>query len=506
VHPRPCSTTVPRSARGEGDDHGAHGQPRPGHARSGRPLGPDQPETKQDDHTGRPPGPPDAPSDPSDELLNRIKEGARGSARQAEDLDDERGYVIRIDNLITGGSFRVAGDFVGGDKEVRGAGGTADGEAIAGLAASLELEKLEAVFVEPTWHSRAARILDQQRLVVLRGPAGSGRRAMALHLLKGQDAKRVVELSPDTEPAKLATYPFARQFGYLIDTLLPEPAKQLSSFMLRRLGAVLGDRNSHLVLTIDHRPEVPPDAAHEYLVDCVDMPDGAAMLERHLDWYLRGTGASPGEHLEVGVAGVVEYLRLHPRPASVDRLARLLRPVAMGKGELAAALRQAGKVPGEQVASIFADDPDLPQWSLVVALAVLHRASYQTVLSAAELLAEHLQPDEEDGGKPAAWNPGIPRLQRVSQAKARLVDDQEMTQFGLVRVERVEFEHPELQPVVLDHIWQRYDQLRRPLLDWPGELGREDDREMQIGVATAVGYLLSNAFRHLFNEVLLPGR
>jgi hypothetical protein len=77
-------------------------------------------------------------------------------------------------------------------------------------------------------------------------------------------------------------------------------------------------------------------------------------------------------------------------------------------------------------------------------------------------------------------------------------------QYGSIRVERLEFEHPELQPAVLDHVWHRYDQLRRPLLDWLRELGEKDAWEVRLGAATALGYLLPHAFRHLFNEVLLP--
>jgi hypothetical protein len=433
-----------------------------------------------------------------------IEERTRGAAGPAEGIADEHRFVVQIGNLITGGSFRVAGDVVGGDQTAPGApAAVGDGEAIAGLSAALELEKLEAVFVEPAEYPRAARILAEQRLVVLRGPAGNGKRAMALHLLMRQGARRVVELSPDTEPAKLAVYPFAGEFGYLVDTLLPEPARQLSGFLLRRLGAVLRERNSHLVLTIDHRPEVPPEVARDCLVDCLDVPDREAMLRRHLAWYLRGTAAG-GELPDVGHDEVRRYLRLHPRPVSVDRLARLLRPVVLGEGDLDAALRQAGNVPSEQAASIFAGDPDLEQWSLIVAVAVLHGASYQTVLRAAEQLALHLRRGLQHGGRPVAWDPGVPRLQRIGQAKARLVDDQEMLQYGLVQVERVEFEHPELQPAVLDHLWQRYDQLRRPLLEWLRKLGDEPDRDVQIGAATALGYLLPHAFRHLFNEVLWP--
>jgi hypothetical protein len=466
-------------------------------------TGPGKPETKPEGDGGRPsPGPSDRPSDL---LGKRIEERTRGAPGQAEGIADERKFVLQVENLITGGSFRVAGDFVGGEKTVRDArAAAAEGEAVAGLSAGLELEKLEAVFVEPAEHPRAIRILREQRLVVLRGPASNGKRALALHLLKAEGARRVVELGPDTDPAKLATYPFAGQFGYLIDTLLPESARQLTSFMLRRLGAVLGDRNSYLVLTIDLRPDIPLDAARDYLVDCLDVPDPAAMLRRHLAWYLRGTAAGSGERMEVGHDEVAEYLRLHPRPVSVDRLARLLRPVVLGQGTLATALQQASSDPGEQAASIFAGDLDLSQWSLVVALAVLHGASYQTVLRAAEQLASRLRRDLQHGGRLASWEPGIPRLQRISQARARLVDDQEMLQYGLVQVERVVFEHPELQPAVLDHVWRRYDQLRRPLLEWLRELGGEADRELQIGAATAVGYLLPHAFRHLYNEVLWP--
>jgi hypothetical protein len=490
-------TSTPIESPGGPSPQGPQDHPRPDQ----------QPPTGPDGDRQGPQAPDDKASDArsSDPLGKLIEERARGAPGQAEGIAHDRRFIVQIGNLITGGSFRVAGDILGGDKTVPDTDAApAVGEAVAGLSAALELEKLEAVFVEPDEYPRAARILGEQRLVLLRGPAGNGKRAMALHLLMRQGARRVIELSPETEPAKLATYPFAAQFGYLIDTLLPELARQLSSFMLRRLGAGLSDRNSYLILTIDQGPEVPPEVARDHLVDCQDVPDPEAMLRRHLAWYLRGTIAGSGEHPEVGHAEVTEYLRLHPRPVSVDRLARLLRPVVLGEQDFATALRQARSVPSEQAASIFASDPDLAQWSLIVAVAVLHSASYQTVLGAAEQLVVRLRHDLKHGGRREAWEPGIPRLQRISQAKARLVDDREMVQYGSIQVERVEFEHPELQPAVLDHVWQRYDQLRRPLLDWLRELGEEDAPEVRIGAATALGYLLPHAFRHLFNEVLLP--
>ena len=326
---------------------------------------------------------------------------------------------------------------------------------------------------------------------------------MALHLLKHQGARRVVELSPDTEPTSLATYRFAREYGYMIDSISLEPAKQLSSFMLRQLSAVLRDHDSYLVVTIRHWPSSSPKVAREHLVDCVDAPDRAIMLKHHLDWYLHGSVFNADGRPELGEDAVLEYLRMHPGPTSVDRLAQLLRPVVLGERELTIALRQAGSVPTEQAASIFANDPDLQQWSFNVALAVLHSASYQAVLNAAELLGEHLHATE-DSDKSESWNPGIPRAQRLRQAKAKLINDNEMLQYGLVQVERVEFEYPELQSAVLDHVWQRYDQLRAPLLAWLRELGANDSREVQVGTATAVGYLLAHAFRHLFNTVIWP--
>jgi hypothetical protein len=458
-------------------------------------------DSKQDGDGERPPGPRESPPDAGDDLSKKIVEATQGAAQQAEDISER--LTGQINALISGGTFHIAGDFVSGSKGVSSSGATTDGDAITGLSASLELEKLETVFVEPAEHQQAKHILGQQHLVVLGGSAGIGKRAMALHLLQDQGTKRVVELSPDTDPASLATYRFARQYGYMIDSMSLEPAKQLSSFMLRRLSAVLRDHNSYLVATIRHWPGVSPKVAREYLVDCVDAPDRAVMLKHHLDWYLRGTEFNADGRPELGEDVVLDYLRMHPGPASVDRLAQLLRPVVLGQRDLAIALRQAGSVATEQAASIFANDPDLQQWSFNVALAVLHGASYQTVLNAAEVLAGHLHPTE-GSDKTKSWNPGIPRAQRLSQAKARLINDDEMLQYGLVQVERVEFECPELQSAVLDHVWQRYDQLRTPLLDWLRELGADDTREVQVGTATAVGYLLTHAFRHLFNTLIWP--
>jgi hypothetical protein len=410
-------------------------------------------------------------------------------------------------------------------------------------------EDLHEVYVRPEEHARARQALAEHRLVVLRGRTGSGRNAMARHLLLHElGVEQLDKLRPDTEPAQVRP---RKDAGQLLERWSPEQAGRLDDLHVGEWRDALDGCHGYLVVTVDE--EVSPPASVP-LVECASLPDLQLVLQQHLAYFLRTREGLRlrKEDLE-WLGGDRIRRRLHRRRElrSTVRLARrLARPLAAAPTpdhfrDLEQWLEEDDDdAPQEMAKQLLQRSPDVDHWSFVISLAVFDGRPYQLVADAAGLLARRLAPGDPrhaaawqpgparaerleqaggqqaapDGGRPLAWRlaPGDPRhatpwrsttarAARIKEAEAELFDAREQpAPFIRTPVARARFKDPELPHALLDLVWNELDGLRGPVRDWLDALGGDGEVEVREPTAVAVGYLASHGFGYVLDLIIEP--
>src|SRR5207248_6066163 len=68
--------------------------------------------------------------------------------------------------------------------------------------------------------------------------------------------------------------------------------------------------------------------------------------------------------------------------------------------------------------------------------------------------------------------------------------------------QRVQFEEAQLQPAVLEHVWNEHDVVRSKLLTWFEELGADSSADVRVRAAAAVGSLAQRDFRYFHDRLI----
>jgi hypothetical protein len=444
-----------------------------------------------------------------------------------------------------------------GDPLKQGRGGRQAGaeDPLTALFADLKDRDLRHVYVKPDGdYQQACLALRLRRVVVLQGKPGSGRHAMARHLLlHGLRHHRVkldrIEVVPyTTKPAKLT--PFQRWTGYILERCPPEQARYLRADELRSVGETLSDWEGYLVITVDDSVPVleGEDTEQVGLVACAHVPDLKRVLKRHLKFYLRGHGGLLEEDrrwLEDDAVRI--HLGRHPELRDTVHQARALagqmamdqRPGRSQRLNYRLDFEEtpaAAEMPQQRVRRLLEGSSDVEHWSYVVALAVFNGGRSEFVADAAALLAKRLAPADPRGdgawqavsaraggseGDSASlslrrmtlifpdhvpeWRPGPTRTDWLEKAGAEWFEALEHAiLFNRSPTRRVRFTDPSLRAAVLDYVWNELDELRGPVRGWLDELGDDPDPEVREAVAKAVAYLASYSFGYLLEKVIHP--
>lgn len=237
----------------------------------------DQPEPKGDEKAASgTAGSNDGKPDDSKPDEHRSAQERPGGPTPFERLMDEdvgwhavglRVEQLVIQNITTGiyaDKANVAGDLVGGDKRIHGAERRRPRvEAATGRIEARALEEIRAVYVHPPGYGAAREILEERRLVVLRGPTGRGKRTMALHLLATMATESVWSLDPDIEIRQLGELQVHEDCGHVL-VVPPVRWDGLGPHRLERLREVLSAKRSYLALVIDGRTPLPAEVARDY--------------------------------------------------------------------------------------------------------------------------------------------------------------------------------------------------------------------------------------------------
>jgi hypothetical protein len=396
------------------------------------------------------------------------------------------------------------------------------GDPLGGLFADIKDGDLDLVYVEPDHdYQRACEVLRDRRVVVLQGRPGSGRHAMARHLLlhglrrDGVELERVVEIPSTAELANLS--PFQRRSGHLLERCPPERARSLRARDLRSAADTLAKWEGYLVVTVDDAVTVLAGEPRDQvgLVACGRAPDVRRVLERHLEYYLRRQGGLWEEDRRWLDGDTVRtHLARHAAlPETVtlarDLARRMAGDQAPGRSQRLDELLDLDETPGppdtpeRQARRLLEGSWDVEHWSHVIALAVFDGERAQIVTDAAALLAKRLAPAEPRDN--AAWRPGPARGDWLERAGAEQFEALEHAiLFNRSRAPHVRFKGSSVRTAVLDRVWNQLDELRGPVRGWLDELVDDPDPEVREETAMAVAYLASHGLGYVLERLLNP--
>lgn len=349
---------------------------------------------------------------------------------------------------------------------------------VEGLIGEHELARALQVFVQPAGYLRMIDRLARDRVVVLVGTAGTGRRTTALNLLQACHATEIRALGRSTGLTDLQDDAFRPGCGYLLESpsLLTDDGT-VDEVHFRRLVDGVRGKGAYLVMTTDENHARIGGAEGHYTHRCPP-PDPLRVVEEHLSVYMdpekfaqrRDTllGDQTRKALAASDNGTAP-------PSLCDALAKALCEVADPVRDIDEALAILDGHTRENTISWLANVTDPAVLALAIALAVFEHTDSTAISAAATRLQNTLWPEAFPLAPPAA-KPDL-RDQRLEAVNAR--EDNAFVRTrngeGQYPVKTARFSSPAWRDALLDVVWEQYEQLRPAILDWladtPADLG-----------------------------------
>ncbi|MEU6811306.1 hypothetical protein ABZ920_20400, partial [Streptomyces sp. NPDC046831] len=456
------------------------------------------------------PGPaPEPPPDGDDttDPRHRLREGltalrgTRGAA--GERLDAERDAV---------NGLRVsAAQVFGGDSYVFQFGAT-DARPRSYRLTAEDLDETREAFVPPKGFDTVARRVTARTVTVLRGPAGSGKEAMARAALHRAGHRVVLLLDPDTALTLVDGKNLLPGAGYLLPDLPQRGADALNGFELHRIDAELRAADCRLVLTAQAAVQFTDPRVRPALTDAPAAPDPSAIAGRHLRWRLGTAGAARARRLLVR-QDVARLLRAElaagtTAGAAAD-LGRDLAEAAAAAGDedVVARVRARKRLHGERaVAHWLHDMADLAEQCLAIGVAVFGGEAYETVATLSRDLEERLQVAESPDNpvRPRGTKLTGTRTARLDAVRAALVESEVATRHGGARGKVVRFRDPGTARRLLDHVWGEYDEIRDALPRWLRDAAARGLPTVGVRAAVGAGMLARHSFETVRARILRP--
>ncbi|MEU1722141.1 hypothetical protein [Nonomuraea sp. NPDC005692] len=338
-----------------------------------------------------------------------------------------------------------------------------------------EIEELRRTLVPTRSQAETRRLLDSERLVLLGGPAETGKATTAAAALLDW-CGRASWISP-----RGASTPDPREWklesghGYLLDLVDTPEAVDKVATNLKRAGVNADCRV--IVLVPGHiSSTVAPVIEH-------DAPPNARIFARHLSVQASGTRLAPDDRRLLE-----EELRAHSAPWQVVELAK----------QVAATLEAGTSIEGmlnrrfHRMRAKVGEDLEKRRPTLgrcfMTSIAVLHGLPEAEISGAALALAERLDDKwrRDHSPKPVQLWEKLPLWLRYVDAEA--------TPAGPGGGRSIRLRRPQLAAVMLRVIWEDQPTIRDSLVDWLHWLGGEGSSHTRIKVGHAVGKLATFDF------------
>ena len=491
--PSPPSPAQPPPSAGQGR------QP----ANPGGPGGEDKPGQKAADNaaTDNPGDKADGPStpDPDSERDSAVRDLQGKAAELSQGQMDK--FVARGINQLNAETINIfAGAY---DEELAdGASERRSGRWARRIQFTrADLDDATISFVDPPRFRDELDLLADRNLVVLSGPANTGKRTRALKLLQRtlQEAglDEIVEELPTSVLANPAWRVPHEGAGFVVFDMPRRDgaftAAKVGEEWLSKTARRLLDAGSYLVVVtgpVSGALEDAPNRA-EYVLDVWELPNPREILYRRL----RDLVPSEAEELIEWLDGteLVELLAERDSPAFAVRAATEIIEGHRAGRDLADIVAKLSNTDG-LVREWIRREPEAKDLSLMLATAVLDNAGYLKVADAAVALYKKL-----NSGSSAPLT-----LRYTKQLLAEHTWIQRVPAEDRSHAPTVRFRHATVRFAVLGTIWCDYDGARGHILDWLKEMAVHTDPEVRAGAAQAIGILAQQDFEHGVHEYLQP--
>ncbi|MBY8881358.1 ATP-binding cassette domain-containing protein [Actinacidiphila acidipaludis] len=457
---------------------------------------------------------PGSTAPPSGPGADRVAPGEDASA-----ATDRLGQGSHLHNHLRNAFANVEGDVVGGDKFVYLLGGRRD--RLRPLSPALR-DRVRFAYEDAPGIDDARTTLRREGVVILRGPAGSGKTAAAVRLLtpcRGTvyhldsqvDVGSLVDRIDSGEDGDATGIESGA--GFLLDR--PADAANLRGDVYQRLQTSLLAAGALMVVTLADT-DVADSEVLSGVVDLTRPPAPRGIVRRYLQWRLGGAATEQiladrdvetllSEHLGAGAScrtAADLATALHDEFSSGDPDLRKVRD------------RMARK--GLETFEIWADGlTEPPVRCLSIALAVLNGLPQEEIAKAARALLRRLdgtrspaRPADDEGkyqDLPPRDPTGVPLRKLLARLRAHRVPAiagrRDGSPTGRAPVVCLAYQEPDYPRRVITHAWTELS-LQDVLVDWLGELVAEGSQEASVYAAVALGGLLAESFPYISEEVL----
>lgn len=391
----------------------------------------------------------------------------------------------------------VTGDMVAGNKFITVYSGAALPKMFTiGPLPAARLTMILERFARSAEHDELVRRVRADRVLVLRGSRGSGRRTGAIGVLADaqQDRQPFLVLDPTVPPNDLIgqLQPGASHLITDFSTSADDPLRQ------HHLDAIQEHLRAHggyaiitmdLLATMDRaleeqhdwRPPSADDILRAHLAaDCPHPPEA----ERALD--LEETRA---------------FLGIQPTPSEIERYAQTLIGYLDGQQTVQDLANCRIRAAEDHARRAFADTNDsLREKAFLLSLAVFDRLDYPTIAEAGDTLyrafAERQTP-AEPAGLTIFDTSHLARLDRARASEHAADADEDLASPTLTA-----FRNPFTWSVVLRHVWLEHPTARDPIRSWLRALGASAPRASRVRAALAAGFLASVDFPSIADPLL----
>jgi len=411
------------------------------------------------------------------------------------------------------GDTRVSGDVVAGDKRV-------DVHLLesplprlhtAGPLPAAELDYLAETFAPNRRYDELCSELTAQRVLVLRGRPGTGRRTAALRMLMqaGPKAGEVIALDPGTESPDFTNHVQPGRAHVVVDPITSQDSP-LRDIHLNAVRRRLGDDGLFVVVAA-HGTAMEDVTAHDW-----EPPPAADITRAHLLHAIRhsatdrpssGAVAADTARRLLELEPTVEYLSVGPSPGEAAGFARLLVEYEAGRCD-DKELSGYGRTSAEEITSRWFGEGDqsggatLRDKAFLISLAVFDGLPYPLVAELGDLLYIRLRTVEEPDRTAGYAVFGSSPADRLTLARAQEYDDETDTAWGRLPERVVAFQNGSLWSTVLRHVWTSHPAVRKPLLDWLDTLVTDRRVFVRLRAAVASGVLAAADFGYAFDNFL----
>ncbi|SEN43891.1 hypothetical protein [Actinacidiphila rubida] len=442
-----------------------------------------------------------------------------GPGEDASAATDRLGQGSHLHNHLRNAFANVEGDVVGGDKYIYLLGGRRD--RLRPLSPAVR-DRIRHAYEDAPGIEDARAALHREGIVILRGPAGSGRTATAVRLLtpcRGTiyhldsqvDFGSLVDRIDSGEDG--AATGVEAGAGFLLDR--PADVANLRGEVYQRLQTSLAAAGAFMVVVVADT-DVADSEVLSGVVDLTGPPDPRGIVARYLRWRL-GVAATEQILADRDVEALLdEHLDRGPSCRVAADLATALHDEFSSGDPDLGLIKERMARKGLETFEIWADGlTEPPVRCLSLALAVLNGLPQEEIARAARALLRRLDatrspahPGQDEAGYtklPPRDPMGVPLRKTLARLRARrtvaTAGRRDGSPTGGAPVVCLAYQEPDYPRRVIAHAWSELS-LQETLLEWLGELVGGASQEVSVYAAVALGGLLADAFPYIAENVL----